>query len=232
MVRGDLDILGEIDPQGSVAPRVAVPMTLHLSFHELLGLIAPQGVLFEDLGEDSEIRHALAYGLIVTPLDDFRALASRSLLDLAGFGDDPEDCRYAALLATAVTRMFGITPATAADTAALGTALGVGIDVLGGRAPEDFTPRVAVPWTPYLTHAELTGLLAFAPTNAATFEDLANDTEVAAVARYSILETPWDRIEAYAAQASAALNGRAPHPQGHYVEQIATAVTRVFGIAR
>ena len=61
LIREDVDILGEVDPQGSIAPRVAVPMTVHLSFPELLGLIAPR--LTDNLADDSEVHGALSYGL-------------------------------------------------------------------------------------------------------------------------------------------------------------------------
>ena len=230
VLREDVDILGDIDPQGSIAPRVAVSMTLHLSFPELLGLIAPQ--LTEDPADDAEVRWGLGFGLIEGRSEGYRALAVRAMADLAGLTDFPEDARFTALLATAVTRVFGITSATAADTAALGTAVHVGIDLLGIPAPEDCAPRVAVPWTVWLTHAELTGMLVFAPTNGGIGDDLADDAEIATLARYSVLESSWGQIEDYAALASAALNGRAPHPDGLYVEQVAAAVTRVFGIAR
>ncbi|MEU6233523.1 hypothetical protein [Kitasatospora sp. NPDC047058] len=122
-VRTFVDVWGEPEVT-ETAPRVAVQMTMHLSFAEILGrlLFTPGALLMrEDLesGNEAKIVGCLWFAMAQTNLD-----AAEDFADMAM--DIYTGCResnlqdFAVRLGAAVTRIFGV---TAPQPPAAGTAL-------------------------------------------------------------------------------------------------------------
>ncbi|MER6363919.1 hypothetical protein [Kitasatospora sp. NPDC001527] len=122
-VRSQVSVFGDPD-DGETAPRVAVQMTLHLSFTEILGrlLFTPHAVLMqEDLkpGNESKIMECLWYAMAQTSVDVAEDFADMAMDIYTGrHASDLHD--FAVSLGTVITHIFGVTapeaPAAPTDT--------------------------------------------------------------------------------------------------------------------
>ncbi|MFE7260844.1 hypothetical protein ACFU9B_02045 [Streptomyces sp. NPDC057592] len=109
-----------------------------------------------------------------------------------------------------------------------------GVDVFGGREPEEGAPvRVAVQIPVCLTFAEILGLLSF--TSAAPlFEELEDEAVIRESLQYAVLDTDLTAMDQYADRAMAVYLG---HPMDgdegaeSYVRRVAVTVTRTFGVS-
>ncbi|GAB2616327.1 hypothetical protein GCM10027168_56020 [Streptomyces capparidis] len=106
--RTGIGIFGEPDA-GETDPRVAVPVTLHLSFYELLGVLTFGMVLGDDeLSDGGALRDALRCGLLTTNLFEIDSYAHKARAAYDGRHIDKDLCAFVARLAPAVTRVFGV----------------------------------------------------------------------------------------------------------------------------
>ncbi|MFJ4669782.1 hypothetical protein [Kitasatospora purpeofusca] len=111
-IRSQVSVFGDPD-DGESAPRVAVQMTLHLSFAEILGrlLFTPGATLMrEDLesGNESKITECLWFAMAQTGLDvaeDFAEMA----MDIYTGRRASSLHDFAVHLGTVVTHIFGVT---------------------------------------------------------------------------------------------------------------------------
>ncbi|MFE4513285.1 hypothetical protein ACFRMQ_03660 [Kitasatospora sp. NPDC056783] len=117
-----VDVWGESEVT-ETAPRVAVQMTLHLSFAEIMGrlLFSPGALLMqEDLedGNEEKIVGCLWFAMAQTNLNDAEAYADMAMAVYTGRRES--NLRdFAVRLGAAVTRIFGVTvPQPPAPTAA------------------------------------------------------------------------------------------------------------------
>ncbi|MER5351798.1 hypothetical protein ABT093_15895 [Kitasatospora sp. NPDC002551] len=116
-VRSQVSVFGDPD-DGESAPRVAVQMTLHLSFAEILGrlLFTPGSTLMrEDLesGNESKIMECLWFTMAQTGLDvaeDFADMA----MDVYTGRRSSNLHAFAVSLGTVITHIFGVAAPEAA----------------------------------------------------------------------------------------------------------------------
>ncbi|MEV7185783.1 hypothetical protein [Kitasatospora sp. NPDC093102] len=107
-----VDVWGESEVT-ETAPRVAVQMTLHLSFAEILGrlLFSPGALLMqEDLedGNEEKIVGCLWFAMAQTNLNDAETYADMAMAVYTGRRES--NLRdFAVRLGAAVTRIFGVT---------------------------------------------------------------------------------------------------------------------------
>ncbi|GGU55849.1 hypothetical protein FHX79_114752 [Streptomyces cavourensis] len=109
----NIEVFGGPEP-GDSTVRVAVRVSAHLSFADLLGLLTFEGELtWGELGDDAVVRESLQYAVLNTTLDTMEAYARRAMAALRGEpkpGDagDPNIVRFVRAVAVAVTRAFGV----------------------------------------------------------------------------------------------------------------------------
>ncbi|GAA1413732.1 hypothetical protein GCM10009639_67280 [Kitasatospora putterlickiae] len=116
-IRSQVDVFGDPD-DGETAPRVAVQMTLHLSFAEILGrlLFTPSVLLMhEDLepGNESKVIECLWFAMAQTGVDVAEDYAEMAMDIYTGRrASNLHD--FAVRLGTTITHIFGVTaPQTA-----------------------------------------------------------------------------------------------------------------------
>ncbi|MGW6917702.1 hypothetical protein ACWGB8_28315 [Kitasatospora sp. NPDC054939] len=116
-IRSGVDVCGTPD-EYETTPRVAVQMTMHLSFAEILGrlLFTPGALLMrEDLmaGNEGKIMDCLWFTLAQTGLDAAEDFAAMGMDVYAGRrSSNLRD--FAVSLGNVITHIFGVTPETPA----------------------------------------------------------------------------------------------------------------------
>ena len=227
----NVNIFGEADSYNR-APRVRVARTVHLSFAEILGMLAyPGGLTWEELQDESEVLRSVLYSLVDSTGEEIRQNAVRAMADLGGLTDNPESTRYAAHLAMVVTRVFGITLPTVPDASVSLRHVRSDVDINGERCRFNGAPRIALSAPLWLTFGELLGLLALSPDSGLVYEELDEDDALFTYLWIGLNDATWDDVEESAVRALGVLAGRVPDESAEFVTAAAPAVTRAFGIA-
>lgn len=106
-IRENVSLFGERDP--GEPQRVAVQLSLHLTFHDLVGLLAfhpVAGLTEEMLADDHEVADALRFTLAASNLSEIEEYAGLASAALSGPGRPFH--AYTAMVGQAVTRAFGV----------------------------------------------------------------------------------------------------------------------------
>jgi len=230
-LRTDVNIFGEVDGYNH-APRVRVARTVHLSFAEILGMLAyPSALTWEELQDEAEVLRSVFFSLVDNTGEQIRRNAVRAMADLGGLTDNPESTRYVAHLAMVVTRVFGITLPTVPDASVSLRHVRSDVDINGETCRFNSAPRIALSAPLWLTFGELLGLIALNPDSGLVYDELDEDDALFTYLWIGLSDATWDDVDRLAARALGVLEGRDRDESAEFVTAAAPAVARAFGIA-